>query len=534
MPKAYSYLRFSTPEQSKGDSHRRQTDLARAYAAQHGLELDDRLTFHDLGVSAFRGANAETGRLADFLDAVRKGLVERDAWLLVESLDRISRQSARRALRTLEAICDEGITVVTLADGRAYTAESLDGDPTSLLMSILIFIRAGEESQTKSRRLVAAWEQKRKKASDKPMSSVCPAWLRLDKDSGTFLVIEERAEIVRRIYSRFLEGYAPHRIAIELNEEGHPTWGGAAHWDRSYVHKILDSEAVEGTFTPSRIFYGPKPGAQTERERTVRRRLEPLDPIRDYFPRIVDPDTVARVRAIQSNTGAKARPFDGEVRNILAGVGRCPHCGSALLRINRGGDPKYGSALWCRGAKLRKGCDHKAVRYEPLEASVVGACEEILAGAPAGDGDVDRRIEEADNNLLGLSEVAENLAETLAGGYSPTIANKLREVEVALDEVRRERAVLVRERDAFAGRVVKHNLVELGQALRTDPLDRAKVNALFRGLLSEVVVEHELGQLRLVWRHGGESRIQYAMPGETFTRTYKNRRAPRFRKETPQ
>jgi DNA invertase Pin-like site-specific DNA recombinase len=63
MPKAYSYLRFSTPEQMKGDSFRRQSTKAQEYASTHGLDLDDTLTFQDLGVSAFRGKNAEAGQL---------------------------------------------------------------------------------------------------------------------------------------------------------------------------------------------------------------------------------------------------------------------------------------------------------------------------------------------------------------------------------------------------------------------------------------------------------------------------------------
>ncbi len=50
--KAYSYLRFSTPEQSLGDSFRRQTALAQEYALRHGLDLDTELTYRDLGISA--------------------------------------------------------------------------------------------------------------------------------------------------------------------------------------------------------------------------------------------------------------------------------------------------------------------------------------------------------------------------------------------------------------------------------------------------------------------------------------------------
>src|SRR5919202_870899 len=98
QPKAFSYLRFSTPEQMKGDSFRRQAVLAQEYASRHGLDLDTDLTFRDLGVSAFRGKNAETGRLGDFLQAVADGLVPPGSFLLVESLDRISRQAARKAL----------------------------------------------------------------------------------------------------------------------------------------------------------------------------------------------------------------------------------------------------------------------------------------------------------------------------------------------------------------------------------------------------------------------------------------------------
>src|SRR5437016_4128721 len=74
-PRAYSYLRFSTPEQAAGDSRRRQTELADRYARAHDLELDDQLTFHDLGVSAFSGANL-SGQLGAFLSAVQSKLVK--------------------------------------------------------------------------------------------------------------------------------------------------------------------------------------------------------------------------------------------------------------------------------------------------------------------------------------------------------------------------------------------------------------------------------------------------------------------------
>src|SRR4051794_16222922 len=107
-PKAYSYLRFSTPEQEEGDSVRRQSSLAEQYARAHGLDLDDRLKFHDKGVSAYRSTNATLGRLADFVEAVRAGEVREGSFLLVESLDRISRDHAFDAQHLFSTIIMEG------------------------------------------------------------------------------------------------------------------------------------------------------------------------------------------------------------------------------------------------------------------------------------------------------------------------------------------------------------------------------------------------------------------------------------------
>ena len=93
QPKAYSYLRFSTPEQMRGDSYRRQTEMAERYAAKHGLTLDRELRMADEGISAFRAKNVRQGALGRFLRAIDDELVPEGSFLLVENLDRVSRAS---------------------------------------------------------------------------------------------------------------------------------------------------------------------------------------------------------------------------------------------------------------------------------------------------------------------------------------------------------------------------------------------------------------------------------------------------------
>eukprot|EP01133_Synstelium_polycarpum_P030636 gene30636-38124_t len=68
----------------------------------------------DLGVSAYRGTNVADGALGMFLQLAEAGDIPHGSFLLVETLDRLSRQTARRAVRVLESIVEAGVTVVTL------------------------------------------------------------------------------------------------------------------------------------------------------------------------------------------------------------------------------------------------------------------------------------------------------------------------------------------------------------------------------------------------------------------------------------
>jgi DNA invertase Pin-like site-specific DNA recombinase len=113
-PKAYSYLRFSTADQIRGDSFRRQTELARTWCDKTGVPLVD--NYRDLGVSAFRGTNADKGALKAFLDRVESGVIESGSYLIVESLDRLSRTDITFALQMFLGLINAGIVIVTLAD----------------------------------------------------------------------------------------------------------------------------------------------------------------------------------------------------------------------------------------------------------------------------------------------------------------------------------------------------------------------------------------------------------------------------------
>lgn len=521
MPKAYSYLRFSRPEQAQGDSFRRQYEAAKKYAAENNLDLDESLTFHDEGVSAYQGKHLETGRLGDFLHEVRSGRVERGSYLLVESLDRISRQHASKARRLLEDICDEGVVVVTLIDGRKYDQAALESDPLAMIMSLLTFLRAHEESETKATRLKAAWSAKRRKIGEAPLTAKAPAWLRLNREARAFEIIEDRAEMVREIYRLYLEGMGPSGIAKRFNQEGRPTWGRSALWFESYVTKILETRAVCGEYTPHRL----------EHENGKKKRV-PLEPIAGYFPVVVEEATYLRAQEVKASKGIKGKNPNTELRNLFSRLGRCPVCGSPMIRVNKGETWQY---LACSAAKNGAGvCKYRSVPYDRLEESFLAEVRKGLKVPVDADKlvQIEAKIENAEANMSKAIRERSNLIDLIKEGTLKAEQVRYEEVPVrGLGTVTAEGVLYAEKRVPFTLRdeielldqtveenrkaavkargqlnllrpaVVEARISELAAAASTPALDRQRLNAVLRSVCSKIVIQYDHSTVDLHFRH---------------------------------
>ena len=497
--KAYSYLRFSTPEQMRGDSFRRQTALAEAYALQHGLDLDSSLTFHDTGVSAFRGKNAgPDGQLGAFLEAIRSGLVQVGSYLLVESLDRISRQTARKALRSLEDVVEAGAVLVTLVDGRRYDRDNLDNDPTALLLSILTFMRAHEESAMKASRLKAVWSEKRTQAvqSRKPITSSCPAWLELDKERGEFRTVPDRVHVVQRIFAMTLDGVGQGVIAKLLNEEGVAPFGRGLYWHRTYIAKLLDNPAVLGTFIPH--------VQDHVSGKNVRR---PLDPIPDYFPAVIDQETVSRLQAMRTGSvqPRRGRHAAKPLNNIFGGLGRCAHCGSTMTMTNKGDGNKY---FVCTRAKAGAGCSYRALPYKLIENCFFTTWPALLKTAPDMSDEAARVLQSLTTlhqHLEWIDSAIQSIVQTIENSAPAPAPVSLLE---RLGELERDRSNTLRLQEEFLlrqrsleGNALSVRVSVLQSLLLQTPIDKAKVNAVLRQLFGAVRISKETETLEFEWLH---------------------------------
>lgn len=110
MPIAYSYMRFSSEKQAKGDSFRRQEELVKDYLESHPeIELDTSLSLRDAGTSAYKGLHAKKGALGVFIRLVDDGKIEKGSYLLVEHFDRLSREEILKAQTQFLQLINEDI-----------------------------------------------------------------------------------------------------------------------------------------------------------------------------------------------------------------------------------------------------------------------------------------------------------------------------------------------------------------------------------------------------------------------------------------
>jgi DNA invertase Pin-like site-specific DNA recombinase len=506
-PRAFSYIRFSTPEQIKGDSLRRQLDLSAQYAKEHGLALDDKLTFRDCGVSAFDKSNlASGGKLREFLDAVDHGHVPPGSFLLVESLDRLSRAKIREAFRLFNEILDKGITIVTLADGMTYSPESDDShrDFISLVVSLSIMSGAHEESVTKSRRLKAAWSAKRQGIDQKKLTCQCPAWLRLRADKTAYEPVPERVAVVRQIIDLVRSGQGKGAIAKRLNESGIPSIGWRNKdqtWFGSYVTKIVKSRALIGEFQPHRVEGG--------------KRVPVGVPVRDYFPRVLSDEEFALLQDLISERGRKAGGNRGRsFSNLFTGIAKCGYCGSSMLFVDKGEDKRGNRSnrsnrfLVCHKAKRGAGCHYVSWVYADFEESFLNYATRVdFERFVKTTNDAGAELRSVNDKLIverasrtDLIARRDRLVEAIAGGeVKPMgVVDKIAEIEDQIGECEARLKALDAQMEVLSTRQQMSEdalqaLRGVADALRTKTGDelfllRAKLNEHMRRVLDRIIL----------------------------------------------
>jgi DNA invertase Pin-like site-specific DNA recombinase len=386
----YSYVRFSSDPQKDGDSVRRQTQATAAWCEANNVRLDTSKTYIDKGKSAFRGKHRAKGVLRHFLDDVEARRIPGGSVLIIENLDRLSRENPWDAVALLCSIVNAGITVVTLSPSVMTYQHNRELAP--LMLAVAEFTRAHSESASKADRLTAMWTEKKRQAREEGglVTRRLPAWIagppglrvknRLLPRDGNLRLIPERVAVVKRIFDLAAhQGYGIFAIVGLLTAEGVANFDGCRNkgktWSKAYVRKLLTGRTVLGEYQPLKDGQPDGP------------------PLADYYPAIIDEATwhqaqaaIARRKQHPGRTGEKvASLFTGLLWDATTG-------GRMLIAWqNRGPKGKrVRKQVLVNARSMEGGAESVSFPYDVFENAVLDRLHEIdpadiLRTPPAGE-----------------------------------------------------------------------------------------------------------------------------------------------------
>lgn len=309
MRHVITYLRFSSKPQERGDSIRRQTTLFENWLQSNpDATIVDQ--FSDEGQSAFHGRHLK-GDFGRMLQNIQDGKYPSgQTVLLVESENRLNRQSARKTENLVDLITGKGVDVICLESGKVYNSTNIDDLDTSIQLKIAAHI-AHQQSKEKSIKVSAAWDHRSRLAlsGKQQLTKMVPGWI--DPDT---LQLNEHAQTVQMIFTLLLSGESLHRIARHLQTNNIKSFSRRKDANGFSVHSvrtILRSETTIGTLPASQ--HNDRPA------------------IPNYYAAAIDVTTFRKAQEILcKNSKGRTPASDNPITiNLFKGLMRC-QCGASV------------------------------------------------------------------------------------------------------------------------------------------------------------------------------------------------------------
>ncbi len=500
---AFSYQRVSDPKQTRDGRAGldRQADAFIDFCQRHGLVANaDPLV--DRGLSAFHGRHRRKGALGAFISAAEAGQIPPGSVLVVEDLDRFSREAASHAEELLLSLFNQELALGIVRDDVVVDRARHDAEIGLRVMLLTRRDAAHDYSRKLSGRISDVWQRRQRDwvQHRKPYlgKGSRPEWL--SDDGSKFIEIEKHVELVQRIF----------KLCVEENMGG------------TQIAEVLNAEG----FKPARSdAYGPTRILRILHDRRVLGEKDWPDGSvsADYFPRIIDQALWdACQQAIHKRHDNKGRHGRGEViANLFQGGTFCA-CGRSLHLQpgrNRQGQVVY-AWLRCTGRR-KKTCpqppgdwkyDEEALLLafmaqrwskffdRPADNRHLRALEKKLRDQETLEAIQKQQATTATTNLDALM-AQEGLDPDLASFYAASAKKAAANVEATNRQIQTTKAEIaqlrLRPTGADVQQQIKERVAEFMASDRHDVAQRRRFNNWFLSLGVRVtVVDPKLSRLK--------------------------------------
>lgn len=255
-------------------------------------------------------------RFLDMIEDCRAGLIDA---VITKSVSRFGRNTVDTLVYTREL---KLLSIDVYFEKEGIHSSDADGE----LMLTLMAAFAESESETLSQNISWGFRKRYAKGDTDCLPMHNLYGFNRDPISGEIIIIEDEAQIVRRIYKEFMAGINTQLIANRLNEDEVPTQRAGAKWYNKTVINILRNEKYCGDVLFQKRY---SPGALM---RCKQNRGElPQYFVQDAIPAIVDKNLweitqLEYVRRVKQHYGQPSpeHPFTGRIY--------CGVCGRTVVQ----------------------------------------------------------------------------------------------------------------------------------------------------------------------------------------------------------
>lgn len=336
--KVAGYARVSTDREDQQTSYETQLDYYERMIKNHE-DWDFAGMYSDEGISGTSTAHRE-----GFQNMIEDALAGNIDLIVTKSVSRFARNTVD-SLTTIRELKEHGVEVYFEKEN-IYTFDG-KGEILLTIMSSL----AQEESRSISQNVT--WGVRKRFASGQA-SVAFSQFLGYDRDeNGGWIVNEEQAEVVRKIYRLFLEGYTYAAIANKLTEEGIPTPAGKKKWIPGTVQSILTNEKYKGDVLFQKEY---TVDFLTKKMKKNEGEVEQYY-CTDHHPAIIDRETFDLVQAeVERRKHKKGRNTGSSVFSSRI---FCSECGGCFVPKTWHSNDPYRKVVWqCQNKYKTKGGDH--------------------------------------------------------------------------------------------------------------------------------------------------------------------------------
>lgn len=320
--KVCGYARVSTDNPEQEDSYIKQ--------CEHFTKLiNSRTDWEFAGVYADEGiTGTQTDNRKDFLrmmDDCRVGKINR---ILVKSVSRFARNTVD-TLTCIRELKELGVSVF-------FEAQNIDTmTPGGEVLLTILAAMAEQESRNMSTNIKWAYQ---KRFKDGEVLINCHGSLGYEKDPNGkgYVIVEEEAEIVRRIFREFIGGSTPQQIADRLMADGIKSPLGKDKWSVGTIQNMLRNEKYTGNAILGKSF---KPDVLSK-SRKKNNGQAPSYYVQNSHPAIITEEMyelaqaeITRRKALRSTAGTGDGKYSSKY--ALSGLLVCADCGSKFRRYGR-------------------------------------------------------------------------------------------------------------------------------------------------------------------------------------------------------